>query len=600
MKDEAIGYLFLAVVLIGVGLFLYYDHRAPDEAARYAGPLEALPTLADLDVNMDKVALGRRLYHDGILSGDGSVSCASCHSLDHGGAEPRRTSFGMGNAVGPINSPTTLNAWNHVAQFWDGRAGDLQEQAGGPVENPGEMAATFAVVIPRISEDPWYAERFTSIYGHQGISKETITDAIAEYERSLLTPAPFDAYLAGDDEAISEEALAGYQLFAEVGCVACHQGPAVGGTMFQKMGVVNNYFERRGGELTAADNGRMNHTGRESDRHFFKVPTLRNIAVTAPYFHDGSEDELAGAVRTMAYVQLGRELEDSDVQQLVAFLESLTGELPEHARVPADEMPPERAYATPLPYDLRIAKGGEDGTFYLTGSIDPAMRDGVVSRVSSVVRGVNTDGLTLDEGRTFEIPESFEGALRSFVGASENLSQARVDFAFESGAMSVAGECPEGDVEAALAAFANAPEGFTIDGANVYGAESAAACDAELAALQAESRIEFETGSARIQSESLAIINHVPDFVSRCPDSLRIVVEGHTDNVGDPGDNLGLSRRRAAAIVDALVSVGVAPTRVRSVGYGETRPRGDNATPEGRAENRRIELHLDREFMPRS
>lgn len=306
---------------------------------------EPVQAIEAVEVDMDKVALGRRLFHDPILSGDGTVSCATCHSLDHGGAESRQTSTGIGGQVGPINSPTVLNAHFNFRQFWDGRAADLQEQAGGPVENPMEMGAQFANVVTRLGEDGWYAERFAAVYGEDAISKENITDAIAEYERYLITPSPFDAYLAGNEEAISAEARAGYELFKSTGCTACHMGVNLGGSMFQKMGVVRNYFELRGGELTEADNGRFNVTQEEADRHFFKVPTLRNIAQTAPYFHDGSQEDLGAAVRIMGQVQLGRDLSDSDVSSIVAFLETLTGELPEHARVPEDELPPSRAAA---------------------------------------------------------------------------------------------------------------------------------------------------------------------------------------------------------------------------------------------------------------
>lgn len=318
----------------------------PTAAPTPAEAPEPLRALEAPEVNMDKVYLGRRLYHDPILSGDGTVSCASCHSLDHGGAEPRRTSTGIGGQVGPINSPTVLNAHFNFVQFWDGRAADLQEQAGGPVENPMEMGTTFPEAIERVKTDAWYVERFAVIYGGEdAITKENITDAIAEYESYLVTPSPFDAYLAGNQDAISEQARRGHATFKEVGCASCHMGVNVGGTMYQKMGVVQNYFEQRGGELTEADNGRFNVTRNESHRHFFKVPTLRNVALTAPYFHDGSTQELAEAVRIMGRVQLGRDLTDAQVGDLVAFLESLNGELPEHARLPETEAPPSRAAA---------------------------------------------------------------------------------------------------------------------------------------------------------------------------------------------------------------------------------------------------------------
>ncbi|MAC25944.1 MAG: hypothetical protein CMH59_05610, partial [Myxococcales bacterium] len=346
------------------------------EATEAEDTPEPIEAIEPVDVNMDKVFLGRRLYHDPILSGDGTVSCASCHSLDHGGAEPRATSTGIGGQLGPINSPTVLNAHYNFRQFWDGRAEDLQDQAGGPVENPIEMGTTFPEAIERVQADEWYAERFAELYADEGITKETITDAIAEYERYLITPSPFDEYLAGNEEAISAEARRGYETFKEVGCTACHVGVNVGGTMYQKMGLVQDYFELRGGEITEADLGRFNVTGEESHRHLFKVPTLRNVADTAPYFHDGSQEDLAEAVRIMGQVQLGKELEDQQVSDIVAFLESLSGELPEHARLPEDEQPPSRATGDAADPAVEHPETGEAAEETLEEGCGPAARRG--------------------------------------------------------------------------------------------------------------------------------------------------------------------------------------------------------------------------------
>ncbi|MDH5492758.1 MAG: cytochrome-c peroxidase [Myxococcales bacterium] len=315
------------------------EANAPDPNVRIQGPLQAL---APVETDEAKVRLGRRLFHDPILSGDGTISCSSCHSLDHGGAEARRTSIGIGGQVGPINAPPVLNAHLNFRQFWDGRAANLQEQAGGPVENPGEMGATFEQVIPRVEADAWYAERFAQVYGERGVSKETITDAIAEYERSLVTPSRFDAYVRGDLSAMSEAEQNGYRRFISTGCGGCHMGQGAGGTMYQRLGVVEDYFAARGGELTDADLGRFNATQSETDRHFFKVPLLRNVTLTAPYFHDGSQATLADAVRAMGRFQLGREIPDADVEAIVAFLGALEGELPAHARLPEEDRPPSR------------------------------------------------------------------------------------------------------------------------------------------------------------------------------------------------------------------------------------------------------------------
>jgi cytochrome c peroxidase len=316
---------------------------------------EALPVPTDL--NRDKVLLGRRLYHDSGLSGDGTVSCASCHMLTHGGAEPRRTSTGIRGQTGPINSPTVLNAVYNFRQFWDGRAADLREQAAGPIGNPIEMGAEWPRILEYVGADADYAAAFTSVYGANGVTQENILDAIVEYERQLVTPSRFDRWLGGEDAALTEEEQRGLRVFVDTGCTTCHRGRNVGGDSYQRLGMVHNYFERRGGALSDADHGRFNVTHAEEDRHRFKVPTLRNVALTPPYFHDGSEPELAGAVRTMAYVQLGRELEDADVNAVVAFLGSLTGDLPADAlmptsgteQAPAEQAPAEQAPAEQAP-----------------------------------------------------------------------------------------------------------------------------------------------------------------------------------------------------------------------------------------------------------
>lgn len=298
---------------------------------------EAVP--ANVEVNREKMLLGRRLFHDTALSGDNTISCSTCHSLDHGGAEPRATSTGINGQVGPINSPTVLNATFHFAQFWDGRAADLLAQAAGPVTNPIEMGGDWAVIVARLGEDATYPASFEAVYGANAITQANVLDAIVEYERSLVTPSRFDRWLGGRDDALSEDEQRGLRLFVDTGCTTCHRGRNLGGDSYQRMGLVHNYFERRGGEVTEADLGRFNVTRAEEDRHKFKVPTLRNVALTAPYFHDGSEAELAGAVRTMAHVQLGRELSDADVASMVAFLRSLTGELPADARMAAAAPP---------------------------------------------------------------------------------------------------------------------------------------------------------------------------------------------------------------------------------------------------------------------
>jgi cytochrome c peroxidase len=306
---------------------LEQDAPAPEAVE----PLKPLPET--VDVNMEKVLLGRSLYHDTALSGDGTLSCATCHTLDHGGAEPRKTSTGIRGQIGPINSPTVLNSGFNFVQFWDGRAKDLQEQAAGPVENPIEMGASWDKVVERLKKNQEYAKAFAKLYP-DGITKDNATDAIAEYEKSLITPSRFDAYLRGDENAITDAEKRGYATFKEVGCTACHTGVIAGGTMFQKMGLVKDYFADRGTPVTEADLGRFNVTKNPAEKHFFKVPTLRNVELTSPYLHDGSRATLEETVQVMGKYQLGRDLTDAQVNSIVTFLKSLTGELPAHARMP--------------------------------------------------------------------------------------------------------------------------------------------------------------------------------------------------------------------------------------------------------------------------
>jgi len=310
------------------------EETAVVEKETPAVPVEPiLPLPETVEVEMDKVLLGRALYFDTALSGDGTVSCATCHSLDHGGAEPRKTSLGIKGQVGPINSPTVLNSSYNFVQFWDGRAADLQEQAEGPVANPIEMGASWDDVVVALTSNERYKAEFAELY-EDGITKDNVTDAIAEYEKSLITPSRFDTYLRGDQTAITEAEKKGYQTFKEVGCTACHTGILVGGSMFQKLGLVKDYFKDRGTPITEADLGRYNVTKKEQDKYFFKVPTLRNVELTAPYLHDGSQATLEGTVKLMGTYQLGRDLTEAQVNSIVTFLKSLTGELPAHAKQP--------------------------------------------------------------------------------------------------------------------------------------------------------------------------------------------------------------------------------------------------------------------------
>lgn len=270
------------------------------------------------------VGLGADLFSEPRLSHDGTVSCASCHDLAHGGDDGRRSAVGIGGALGPINTPTVFNAALNFRQFWDGRAETLEEQIDGPTQSPLEMGSSWDAILAFLSGDAAYRTRFENLFA-DGVTAPNVRSAIAAFERTLITvDAPFDRYLAGDESALSESAREGHRLFEELGCASCHQGANIGGNMFQRFGVMGDYFGDRGG-LTPADLGRYAVTHREEDRHVFRVPSLRNVALTAPYFHDGSATTLEEAVRVMARYQLGRHVASEEVAALVAFLTSLTG-----------------------------------------------------------------------------------------------------------------------------------------------------------------------------------------------------------------------------------------------------------------------------------
>lgn len=290
-------------------------------------PIQPIPISVELDAR--RVELGRRLFHDRRLSKDGTVACASCHVLANGGDDDRVRSVGIEGRSGAVNAPTVLNSVFNFRQFWDGRARDLREQVDGPLTHPDEMGSNWEYAVARIEEDPTLAAATRSLYG--SVDARAIRDAIAGFETSLITPdAPFDRYLCGDDSAISDAARRGYAAFQGYGCISCHQGRNVGGNMYEKLGVAHDYFAARG-HVEPADFGRFNVTGREEDRYVFRVPSLRNVDRTAPYFHDGSQKTLEAAIGTMARFQLGRDLPKGDLDDIAAFLRSLSGRLPEAA-----------------------------------------------------------------------------------------------------------------------------------------------------------------------------------------------------------------------------------------------------------------------------
>ncbi|UCN00171.1 cytochrome-c peroxidase [Sulfurimonas sp. SWIR-19] len=282
-------------------------------------PITPLPQ--SVQVNQAKAKLGQALFFDPILSHDNTISCASCHDLHNGGDDGLKFSFGIQGQEGAVNAPTVYNAVFNFRQFWDGRAKNLQEQAIGPILNPVEMGAAFEEIIPKLKKSK-YKKLFDAVYD-DGITKNTITDAIAEYEKTLITPnSRFDKYLRGDKNALTQNEKEGYELFKSKGCISCHHGENIGGNLYNKFGIFN--------ESNSEWLGRYNITHKERDKYFFKVPSLRNIARTAPYFHDGRTYDLKKAVEIMSQYQLGRHITKEEISKITAFLQSLNGELPKN------------------------------------------------------------------------------------------------------------------------------------------------------------------------------------------------------------------------------------------------------------------------------
>lgn len=301
---------------------------APELDAQQArATFKPLPSRFDTPANptsVAKIALGRMLYFETRLSKAQELSCASCHQLDKGGVDNARFSKGHKGQLGGRNAPTVFNAAGQIAQFWDGRAPTVEEQAKGPVLNPVEMAMPSSDYVLRVLRSiPGYVTAFRLAFPDERdpITYENFGRAIGVFERGLVTPTRFDAFLAGDDAALDAAERAGLRTFMSVGCSSCHSGPLVGGTMYMKLGVVEPY-------ANTSDQGRFDLTKAEGDRMFFKVPSLRNIVDTAPYFHDGAIADLAGAVRQMGTLQLGKQLRDDEVASIVRFLGTLSGSPP--------------------------------------------------------------------------------------------------------------------------------------------------------------------------------------------------------------------------------------------------------------------------------
>lgn len=293
-----------------------------------------IPVASSVEHDAAKAAMGKRLFSDESLSLDGTISCATCHVLENGGADhaDERVSEGIYGLKGGVNAPTVYNAEYNVLQFWNGRAADLVEQAAGPMTNPVEMGEqTVEQVVERLSADKALVKEFEALYPGEGLTAYTLCHAIAEFERTLITPdSRFDLYLKGDSDALSELEKKGYEEFKENSCAACHFGAAVGGRSFEYLDIYADYFGERSREIeyNSDDEGLKGFTSKDEDLHKFKVPILRNIALTAPYFHDGSFQTLDEAVRAMARYELGKKLSSAEVDSIVAFLHTLTGQNP--------------------------------------------------------------------------------------------------------------------------------------------------------------------------------------------------------------------------------------------------------------------------------
>lgn len=285
------------------------------------------------DPNTPIARLGKKLYYEKAVSANGELSCNSCHPIDNYGVDNLPVSPGFDGTLGTRNSPTTFNAWFHTSQFWDGRSPDLVDQAKGPPLNPIEMGLSEPADVENILANlPEYPEMFAAAFPEETnpITFDNFAKALAAFQETLATPAAFDAFLEGAAHKLSEVQKEGLVLFIETGCIVCHSGPGLGGNNMFRFGLMHGpYYEFTGSEHR--DMGVAELTGSEADRYVFKTPGLRNVEMTTPYFHDGSVESLAEATRIMAFTQLGRELDEEQVDKIVEFYRSLTGEIPEHA-----------------------------------------------------------------------------------------------------------------------------------------------------------------------------------------------------------------------------------------------------------------------------
>ncbi len=302
----------------------HLKERAPTEYEYTAvqGAIQPVPKLKSIDSGWRN--LGRALFNSRLLSADNTIACNSCHLVRLGGDDGFPVSAGINGGLGKRNAPTVLNAVFNFRQFWDGRSADLFEQVTAPIHNPIEMGSNFSQIITKLQQTPEFVQAFRRV-SPAGITKEAIIQAIVTFEESLITPgAAIDRYLLGDELALSPQQKIGYRKFVDFGCVSCHQGRNIGGNLYQRLGRITDVPAK-----LLNDKGRFELTGNPSDEYVFKVPSLRNIKRTGPYFHNGSVATLAEAITIMAKGQLGIDLSEADIQDILALLEAFNGQLPE-------------------------------------------------------------------------------------------------------------------------------------------------------------------------------------------------------------------------------------------------------------------------------
>lgn len=327
--------LLVAILMSPLGAFLHAEVTVDRAALGMFQPLVEVAENPDNPLTEEKIDLGRMLYYDKRLSKNRSVSCNTCHVLDSYGEDGLPVSKGIHEQEGGRSAPTVYNAAIHIAQFWDGRAADVEEQAIGPVTNPIEMGMPDPDYVLKVLKSiPDYVAAFEKAFPEEEepLTYENIGKSIGAFERKLMTPAPFDDFLKGDDDALTDQEKEGLNLFVTTGCTTCHNGMGVGGHFYQKLGLVK--------EWPTEDLGRFEATGVETDKYFFKVPSLRNITETAPYLHDGSIPKLEEIISKMAEYQLGKNLTDEEIASIILFLRSLKGEVDEsyiaEPELPAD------------------------------------------------------------------------------------------------------------------------------------------------------------------------------------------------------------------------------------------------------------------------